>query len=126
MLDISIRLKAAGAYDHATAGGTVAGGSAFCRDNLLHVPTMERALQLRRQLLRLVNLRFGADKAWKDSATKGSLKPPGRRQTDALRQASPFTAIMRLNVWGGCLVGTRRPISISLSGLYPCIHVSMY
>lgn len=90
-----VRLKAAGAYDHATAGGTVTGGSAFCSENLLHAPTMERALQLRRQLLRLVDLRFGSDKALKDCAKNGSLKPPGRRQSDALRQASPFAATMR-------------------------------
>lgn len=80
------RLKAAGAYSHATSDGTAVGGGEFCRENFLHVPTMERSLNLRHQLARLVKLRFGSEVAWKDCRTSGTLRPPSRRQTDALRQ----------------------------------------
>ncbi|CAN0486423.1 unnamed protein product, partial [Hapterophycus canaliculatus] len=80
------RLKAAGAYAHVTSGGTAAGGGDFCRDNFLHGPTMDRSLQLRRQLSRLVNLRFGTEPGWKDCDVAGTLRPPTRKQSDALRQ----------------------------------------
>lgn len=80
------RLKAAGAYAFATSGGTATGGGDFCRHNFLHGPTMDRSLQLRRQLSRLVDLRFGTEPGWKDCDVAGALRPPSRRQSDALRQ----------------------------------------
>ena len=81
------RLKAAGAYAHAIERGTAAGNEGFCRDNLLHAPTMQRAFQLRRQLTHLVDLRFGTETGGKGSAADERLKPPSRRQSDTLRQA---------------------------------------
>lgn len=82
----ALRLKAAGAYAHATSAGTRAGGGDFCRANFLHGPTMERSVQLRHQLAKLVNLRFGSEPGWRDCDVTAALKPPSRRQSDALRQ----------------------------------------
>eukprot|EP00903_Cladosiphon_okamuranus_P006361 g6231.t1 len=84
--DALARLKAAGAYAYATSGGTATGGGDFCRQNFLHRPTMDRSLQLRRQLSRLVDLRFGTEPGWKNCDLAGALRPPSRRQSDALRQ----------------------------------------
>ncbi|CAN0505885.1 unnamed protein product, partial [Ectocarpus sp. 8 AP-2014] len=82
--DALARLKAAGAYAFATAGGTATGGGDFCRENYLHGPTMDRSLQLRRQLSRLVDLRFGTEPGWKGCDVAGALRPPSSKQSDAL------------------------------------------
>ncbi|CAN0252765.1 unnamed protein product, partial [Ectocarpus fasciculatus] len=84
--DALARLKAAGAYAFATSGGTATGGGDFCRENFLHGPTMDRSLQLRRQLSRLVELRFGTEPGWRGCDVAGALRPPSSKQSDALRQ----------------------------------------
>lgn len=101
------RLKAAGAYAYATSGGTATGGGDFCRQNFLHAPTMDRSLQLRRQLSRLVDLRFGTEPGWKDCDLAGALRPPSRRQSDALRQVSR-SGVFLLADWCCCRWCCRR------------------
>ncbi|CAM9599613.1 unnamed protein product [Choristocarpus tenellus] len=84
--DALARLKAAGAYGHATAGGTAVGGADFCKENLLHSPTMDRALRLRQQLSRLLTLRFGSEPGWVEFGVDGNLRPPTRKQSTLLKQ----------------------------------------
>lgn len=49
---------------------------------------MDRSLQLRRQLSRLVELRFGTEPGWRGCDVAGALRPPSSKQSDALRQVS--------------------------------------
>ena len=53
--DALARLRAAGAYTFVLGGQGQDAGAAFCRDNMLHEPTMSRGLLLRKQLCRVLN-----------------------------------------------------------------------
>lgn len=54
--DALVRLRAAGAYTYACSGRAGgAEGKTFCEENFLHEPTMGRALELRKQLARILN-----------------------------------------------------------------------
>mmetsp|Transcript_1640 Transcript_1640/g.2216 ORF Transcript_1640/g.2216 Transcript_1640/m.2216 type:complete len:421 (-) Transcript_1640:188-1450(-) len=81
------RLKAAGAYAFSTNGGT-SSGHQFCKDNLLHQPTMDRALSLRKQLIRLVHFKLNdkADNPKKEQKDLTDLRPPEQEEEDILRQ----------------------------------------
>ncbi|CAM9656186.1 unnamed protein product [Chrysoparadoxa australica] len=82
------RLMAAGAYAHHTRAGTLANGEEFCRENLLHASTMHRSLQLRQQLTRMVNLRFGQDSVLGGHAVtvRASMPPPSAGDVIKLKQ----------------------------------------
>ncbi|KAG5188228.1 hypothetical protein JKP88DRAFT_353468 [Tribonema minus] len=93
--DALVLLRAAGAYAHAVDCGAAAQRApAFCQGLGLHAPTMDRALQLRRQLTRLAEMRFGAPALEDGSVAAASRKhlvpslgPPTPAQELLLRQA---------------------------------------
>lgn len=49
------RLRAVGAYTFTSGSSGAKAAADFCRDNMLHHPTLARTLELRRQLSRLIN-----------------------------------------------------------------------
>jgi len=53
--DALARLRAAGAYTYVIGKQGQDAAAAFCRENMLHEPTMFRGLQLRKQLCRILN-----------------------------------------------------------------------
>jgi HrpA-like RNA helicase len=79
------RLQAVGAYAHAVGRGQCS--KEFCEEHQLHAPSMERVMQLRSQLTRLANLRFGNETGWVKLNPRGDLAPPTPAQSDLLRQA---------------------------------------
>ncbi|KAM3569921.1 hypothetical protein VYU27_007999 [Nannochloropsis oceanica] len=77
------RLRAVGAYTYACSKGNAA---AFCRENMLHGPTLARALDLRKQLCRTLNRRFESESSYVPVRVTPGMKPPSPAQEAALRQ----------------------------------------
>ena len=60
----------------------------FCRENMLHSPTLARTLELRKQLCRTLNRHYEGDKTHKTLHVTPQMKPPSPEEEVALRQVS--------------------------------------